>query len=464
MTALSLGAATDIGRTRSVNQDEALTSTNFAAVADGMGGHQGGEVASELALRSLSSINSLSTLDDLRVAVSRANRVVYSRAQERADLRGMGTTLCALALLDPGTSDEQIAIVNVGDSRVYRFRGGELLQETEDHNLVQTLVRDGRIRADEADTHPQRNIVTRVIGVDPDVEIDGFTHQAVLGDRYLLCSDGLHGELSRDAIAELLQTLDDPGEAARELVRQANDHGGRDNITCVVVDVVDGDATDAAPFLLRSGVTPDIEGPDHTDVFPAVSMADPDQTLTIGDLPRPGTSESGASEALGLAGAGAVGLATAKTASARRSKVASTGSGTRSSGTRPDVPMTVDLAGESELRPLRRFTWRVVAFMVAVGVVLGAAAGAVIYFAGNSYYVGTDADEVVIFQGRPDGLLWLDPSVSERTGIQLDELAPVLVESVREPGTISDLDGARERVDRLRERQTEFDDASAEGG
>jgi len=216
VTALSLGAATDIGRTRSVNQDEALTATNFAAVADGMGGHQGGEVASELALRELSSVAHLTTLDELRVAVANANRVVYARAQERADLRGMGTTLCALALLDPGTAEEQIAIVNVGDSRVYRFHAGELLQETEDHNLVQTLVRDGRIRADEADTHPQRNIVTRVIGVDSEVEIDGFTRQAQLGDRYLLCSDGLHGELNREAIADILRANDDPSSAASE--------------------------------------------------------------------------------------------------------------------------------------------------------------------------------------------------------------------------------------------------------
>lgn len=256
MTRLVGGAHSDVGQVRSNNQDAALSDPAWSvfAVADGMGGHRGGEVASALALETLSRqvratvaperpLDSVETLVD---AVLVANEAVFAEARTNSDLHGMGTTLCAVGLVG-AAGQEHIAVVNVGDSRVYVLRDGELAQLTEDHSLVQSLVRDGQLTADEAAVHPQRNILTRVIGVEPDVEVDWWERPAVPGERYLLCSDGLFNEVSDGRIAATLRQLADPTEAARTLVSMANDGGGRDNVTCVVVDVVGTDGPPAAP-------------------------------------------------------------------------------------------------------------------------------------------------------------------------------------------------------------------------
>ena len=201
-----------------------------------MGGHQGGEVASDTALRTLDQAFVESTTEGLLDAAHDANDAVLERAAGDPDLRGMGTTLVAIA---PMEDSEAIAWINVGDSRLYLLRDGDLTQISEDHSLVQEAVRAGDLSPEEAHTHPQRNIVTRALGIDPDIEIDGDQVNAFAGDRYLLCSDGLYEFVDDDRIASTLRRLDDPTEAARELVRLANEGGGRDNITVVVVDVVD---------------------------------------------------------------------------------------------------------------------------------------------------------------------------------------------------------------------------------
>ncbi len=152
------------------------------------------------------------------------------------ELRGMGTTLVAIAPMD---GEEALAWINVGDSRLYLLRDGELTQISEDHSLVQEAVRSGDLSPEEAQVHPQRNIVTRALGIDPDIVIDGDRVDAFAGDRYVLCSDGLYEFVEDDRIAATLRRLADPTEAAHELVRLANDGGGRDNITVVVVDVID---------------------------------------------------------------------------------------------------------------------------------------------------------------------------------------------------------------------------------
>ena len=149
----------------------------------------------------------------------------------------MGTTLCALALVQ-GDGYEALGVVNVGDSRLYILKEGELEQITEDHSLVATLERQGRLTRAEAAVHPQRNIVTRALGIDSKVMVDSWEIAPVSGDRYLLCSDGLFNEIDDNRIAATLRKLADPTEAANELVRLANEAGGRDNITCVVVDVL----------------------------------------------------------------------------------------------------------------------------------------------------------------------------------------------------------------------------------
>ena len=240
MTRLSGGAATDVGRVRSTNQDSFFVSSALYAVADGMGGHRAGEVAAELATESLrrefGDGHPDLTTDELVRAVQRANTAVVSAAADDPDLSGMGTTLCALALIETAT-DERLAIINVGDSRVYLLKEGDLEQITDDHSLVATLERQGRLTADEAAVHPQRNIITRALGIDTRVMVDSWEVRPVPGDRYLLCSDGLFNEVEESRIAATMRKLASPDEAARELVRLANEGGGRDNITVVVVDV-----------------------------------------------------------------------------------------------------------------------------------------------------------------------------------------------------------------------------------
>ena len=251
---LRWGGATDVGQLRSVNQDSMLLGPDVFVVADGMGGHQGGEVASSLAVDSVSSRTIRPTTADLIAAVQDANETVHARGTSDPALSGMGTTFVALAVVEE--DDKQLlAIVNVGDSRAYLLSDGVLEQITDDHSLVAELVREGRISEQEAAVHPQRNIVTRALGTDPTVPVDDFEILPHRGDRYLLCSDGLTNEVTERDIAVVLRTVDDPDEAARELVRRANEHGGRDNITIVIVDVVD----DGGASARASGLVPDDE-------------------------------------------------------------------------------------------------------------------------------------------------------------------------------------------------------------
>ena len=238
MTRFRWGVASDVGRVRSVNQDNALALEGLFAVADGMGGHRGGEVASEVAVRALRERAPLLTSVDLLEAIHVANDAILGQSHDDPALRGMGTTLCVLALVE-ADGDERLAIANIGDSRVYLFASGELEQMTDDHSLVAALVREGRLTPEEAEEHPQRNILTRALGIDHQVSVDAWEVPPFVGDRWVLCSDGLFNEVSVDQMAAVLRRLDDPSEAASELVRLANEGGGRDNITVLVVDLVD---------------------------------------------------------------------------------------------------------------------------------------------------------------------------------------------------------------------------------
>ncbi len=245
---LTFAAATDVGRQRTHNEDNFLIDKKLRLflVADGMGGHAAGEVASGIAVQLLgdtfSGDRSAAGLAD---AVRAANRAVWERAQQQSDLRGMGTTLTAVALVEDD-GQEVLAVVNVGDSRAYRLQQGELEQLTEDHSLVEELVRSGRLSAEEAQVHPQKHVLTRVLGVDPDVEVDCFRIIPYAGDRFLLASDGLFNEVDDRTIASVLRRSDDPDAAAAELVELAKGNGGSDNITVVVVDVVDDDGRASA--------------------------------------------------------------------------------------------------------------------------------------------------------------------------------------------------------------------------
>lgn len=271
------GALTDVGRVREINQDAVHAEAGLFIVADGMGGHRGGEVASAVAIASMTDGGQAPiTLDQLLARVHGANAAILERAAGDAALAGMGTTVCAVAALaDPGEAEpNRLGIVNVGDSRVYRFADDQLVQVTEDHSLVETLLREGRISADEARTHPHRNILTRALGIGSDLEVDYWELPIHLGDRYLLCSDGLFNEVGDDQIAAVLRRLADPAQVADELVRLANDSGSRDNVSVVVAAVDTGPDESAPPIPEPRGSAP------ATAEFPAV---DPQVAFAVDD-------------------------------------------------------------------------------------------------------------------------------------------------------------------------------------
>ena len=234
MASLRFGSATDTGRLRDQNEDALLVTDTLFVVADGMGGHAAGEVAAQITVDTLRD-SADGTRDGIVEAVKIANRAILERSDSDPETRGMGTTVSAVALVNDGETDgEMVLVANVGDSRVYRVHRGELEQLSEDHSLVEDLVRAGRISPAEARTHPNRNIVTRVLGTDAEVEVDSWLVTPETGDRYLLCSDGLSDEVEDPVIARTLLTVKDPDEAANRLVEQANAAGGRDNITVVL--------------------------------------------------------------------------------------------------------------------------------------------------------------------------------------------------------------------------------------
>lgn len=231
---IRVGAASDVGRVREGNEDAFLVRDDLVAIADGMGGHLGGEVASHLALEVLDRLSERNE-GSLTERIQEANRAVLERSQLDRAVAGMGTTLTAVSF-----GERKARLAHVGDSRAYRLRDGELVALTEDHTLVQDMVRSGEITGEEARNHPQRNIILRSIGIDPNVEVDEGEVSLRAGDRLLLCSDGLSGMVEDDRIRELLsEEPDDPKVTAERLVEEANGRGGVDNITVVVVDVLD---------------------------------------------------------------------------------------------------------------------------------------------------------------------------------------------------------------------------------
>ena len=236
MIHLRSGSATLVGQVRAANEDSHLVGDDLAVVADGMGGHRAGEVASAVTVEVLEGMAGRRSLADLVLAVHTANRNITERAAADESLRGMGTTVCVVGMVDE--DGEHVAVLNVGDSRVYLYAVGALRRLTEDHSLVETLVREGRITAEEAEVHPQRNVLTRALGVEALVVVDAWLLSPCEGDRLLLCSDGLFNELDESRIAEVLAEGDEPEVAARRLAAEAEAAGGRDNITAVVVDLV----------------------------------------------------------------------------------------------------------------------------------------------------------------------------------------------------------------------------------
>jgi protein phosphatase len=234
-------AESNVGRKRRHNEDNYVAAPPVFAVADGMGGAQAGEVASQLAATTVAEAPAdpaASGEERVVTLIKAANRRVHQRATADAAAAGMGTTM-TVALLEP---DGNVAIGHVGDSRAYRMRDGRLEQLTEDHSLVAELVRRGELSPEEAAVHPQRSVITRALGTDADVEVDAFSVEARDGDLFLLCSDGLTTMVDPDTIAGiLLRNRGRLDAATRALIKAANDRGGDDNITAILFAVADGE-------------------------------------------------------------------------------------------------------------------------------------------------------------------------------------------------------------------------------
>jgi PPM family protein phosphatase len=235
---LRYAVRSDVGLVREGNEDSAYAGPRLLAVADGMGGHAAGEVASALTIASMAGLDSSQPGGDMLTALSSAVTTANTRLQEKIlanpAVEGMGTTLTALLW-----SDGHAAVCHIGDSRGYLLREGELYQITHDHTLVQSLVDEGRISADDVSTHPQRSLLLRALDGRSVAEPDLSVHEGQLGDRYLLCSDGLSGVVSDETLRDTLSAFEDPDAATRQLIDLAIHGGGPDNITCIVADVVD---------------------------------------------------------------------------------------------------------------------------------------------------------------------------------------------------------------------------------
>lgn len=233
---------TDIGRKRPNNQDYVglfanLAGSTLAIVADGMGGHQGGDVASEMAVSHLGyAFESTSTTDVETIVrwlifeLQQENDVILEKAKRYADLMGMGTTLVAVII-----SGSRFVVANIGDSRAYLYRGGHLLQITEDHSLVNELVKTGELTPEEAQRFPQRNVITRSLGVSEDVDADVTIYDMEYDDYLLLCSDGLTNQVSDEEIAKVIASPTPIGEKAEQLIIMANAAGGPDNISALII-------------------------------------------------------------------------------------------------------------------------------------------------------------------------------------------------------------------------------------
>ena len=383
MTLLRSGSATDTGLVRSVNQDLAVETPTLFAVADGMGGHAGGEVASRLAVDALAAaFGRQPTGAGLSDAVTEANSVVWQHSLDNPELRGMGTTLTAVALVNEDGHDV-LALVNVGDSRCYRFHEGEIAQITTDHSLAEEMVRSGEMTSAEAAVHPHRHIVTRALGVSADVTVDLWRIQPVRGDRFLLCSDGLTNELTTEQIGEVLSSVADPGKAAELLVQAARTHGGSDNITAVVVDVVVGEeGDDSAPTVAAVSsdfvvpVAPTPEGADSSDeLYPA----------SVADEPAPSRRER-------------------RRAKRRAKRMA---------------------------RGRRLITFRTLLFLILLGAVVVGAFAAIRWYDINSYFVGVDNNELVVYQGRVGGFLWYHPVPVWRTGVTTADVPAIYLQPLQ---------------------------------
>jgi serine/threonine protein phosphatase PrpC len=389
---LRYSARSDRGLVRQNNQDAVYAGPRLLALADGMGGHAAGEVASSLVITALAQLDEDQPGDDLlgslHDATVQGNAAITRHVAESPDLEGMGTTLTAILF-----AGSRLGLVHVGDSRAYQLRDGMLTQITKDDTFVQSLIDEGRITEEEAHTHPQRSLLLRAItgqDVDPSLTI----REARPGDRFLLCSDGLSGVVSDETLADTLQAYRDPRECADRLIELALRGGGPDNITCIVADVVDIDFGEDDPIMGGS-----VGGGGDDD-------------------PRPDSAAARAS-------------ATTMTRTAPRVVA-------------PPAPAPA------------RSRWGLrLAVLAATALVLLVGGGALArLWVLDQYYVGVDDTQVVIYQGVRGDVLGIPlHQVAEKTTIALTDLPESERSSVREGvQSTTGLAGARGVVDTLERR------------
>jgi PPM family protein phosphatase len=406
---LRYAVRSDVGLLREGNEDSAYAGPRLLAVADGMGGHAAGEVASAMTIASMAELDSERPSGDMLTALASAVNTANSRLQEKIianpAVEGMGTTLTALLW-----SDGHAAVCHIGDSRGYLLRQGELYQITHDHTLVQSLVDEGRISVDDVSTHPQRSLLLRALDGRSEAEPDLSVHDAMPGDRYLLCSDGLSGVVSDETLRDTLEAVADPEAATRELIELALAGGGPDNITCIVADVVDTATTrvplPSAPVLAGAAANPGslklaADGNDPFGVDLEEDHGRPSRSITAmhtimiddgldprypGTIPLTAVSENGA----GL-----------ETAPARRSHRAQPRRSRRPGG--------------------RRRRWPIVSasLLVLVVILVGGGYG-LLQLTQRQYYLAASDGQIVIYQGINQHVLWFKlDHVYQETGIPL---------------------------------------------
>ncbi len=379
---------TDVGNAREANQDSGFAGERVIIVADGMGGHLGGDVASSLVVSKFKDIEETVTPQEFVDIAVEANKAVHSASMED-ELAGMGTTLVAMTLHDDAT----VSVVNIGDSRAYWLRGNYLAQVTNDHSFVQELIDCNQITPEEALVHPKRNILTRAVGIGPDVEVDRFPLSVEPGDRFLLCSDGLFNEISETEIARLLVETKDPQEAAQVLVDAVLETEARDNVTAAVIDVIATDDDDE--ISIEEIPTEDVVFNDEelaalesNDPYPPSILDENDAADESSEDEQVETEPTEESPALAEAKPVAV---------AESSEI-----------TAPEVEEITDVeekAGKTKdgkKKFLGLFTLALLLFAITSSLYLGAS-----WYNNQTWFIGQKGDTVAVFNGKKDGFLWL---------------------------------------------------------
>ncbi len=414
-TVTQAAAVSHVGKVRSNNQDSGYAGRDLFVVAYGMGGHAGGDVASAVALtRIIEADKPYASAHDaefaLQAGLVAANQLLAETVFEHSELTGMGTTVSALARVG-----RHVAIAHIGDSRIYLFRRGELSQISADHTFVQRLVDSGRITPEEALVHPRRSVLMRVLGdVDAAPEVDTQVLDTHTGDRWLLCSDGLSSYVSEERITEILATAGTPDTVADALVKESLDHGAPDNVTVVVVDVLDEDDETAAS---RPAPEP-------------VVVGSASQPLAFGDEPAKR----------------AVRIPSLLLHPLRATTAA------RDAQFEPESDQYLEaLIAEDKRRALRRrVTWLVGVTLIVAGLVLACVLG--YRWTQSRYYVGESDGVVAVYNGVQQTIGPIELShVYARTEVQVDDLQPFYRQQVEQTINADSLAGAEEIVNRLQE-------------